>query len=72
MASEIDNLVQHSYSFNVKLINMPELGAAGSKELDLDTSKHCVRIFDAMGCNITINHIDIAHRVPALCTWSRP
>ena len=57
MASKINSLV-------VKLINAPELGEAGSEELALDKTKVCVRIFDAMGCNITINDIDIAHRVP--------
>ena len=64
MAIEIDNLVQHSYSFNVKLVGVPEIAETGSKEPAIDTMKLCVRIFQAMGCNISINDIDIAHRVP--------
>ena len=28
-------------------------------------TKLCVPIFQAMGCNISINDIDIAHRAPA-------
>jgi len=65
MAIEIDNLVQHSYSFNVKLVGVPETAETGSREPAIDTTKLCVRIFQAMGCNISINDIDIAHRVPA-------
>ena len=65
MAIEIDNLVQHSYSFNVKLVGAPEIAETGSKEPAIDTTKLCVRIFQAMGCNISINDIGIAHRVPA-------
>ena len=63
MAIEIDNLVQHSYSFNVKLVGVPDITETGSKEPAIDTTKLWVRIFQAMGCNISIN--DIAHRVPA-------
>ena len=53
-----------SYSFNVKLVGVPEIAETGSKEPAIDTTKLCVRIFQAMGCNISINDIDIAHRVP--------
>ena len=65
LAIELDNLVQHSYSFNVKLVGVPEITETGSKEPAIDTTKLCVCIFQAMGCNISINDIDIAHRVPA-------
>ena len=64
MAIKIDNLVQQSYSFNVKLVGVPEIAETGSKEPAIDTTKLCVRIFEAMGCNISINDINIAHRVP--------
>ena len=64
MAIEIDNLVQHSYSFDFKLVGVPEIAETGSKEPAIDTTKLCVRIFQAMDCNISINDIDIAHRVP--------
>ena len=65
MAIEIDNLVQHSYSFDFKLVGVPEIAETGSKEPAIDTTKLCVGIFQAMGCNTSINDIDIAHRVPA-------
>ena len=64
MATEIDNLVQHSYSFNVKLVGVPEITETRSKEPAVDTTKLCVRIFQARVCNISIKDIDIAHRVP--------
>ena len=64
MAIEIDNLVQHSYSFNVKLVGVPEIAETGSKKPAIDTTKLCVRNFQAMGFNISIKDIDIAHRVP--------
>ena len=45
MAIEIDNLVQHTYSFNVKLVSVPEIAEAGSKQPNIDTTKLCVCIF---------------------------
>lgn len=68
MASEINSKVQHSYFFNVKLINEAELVEAGSP----DTTELCVCIFDAVVCNITINDIDITHWVPAWSTLGGP
>ena len=44
---------------------MPEIAHAGSKESAIDTTKLCVRIFEAMGFKLLINVIDRAHRVPA-------
>ena len=66
MVNEIDNLVQPSYSFNIKMVEVSEIAKTGSKEPAIDTTKLCVRIFQAIGCNISIsiNDIDIAHRVP--------
>ena len=51
MAIDIDNLIQHKYSFNVKLVGMPEITEPSSKETAIDTTILCVRIFQAMGCN---------------------
>ncbi|XP_068739324.1 uncharacterized protein [Montipora capricornis] len=72
MAIEIDNLIQHSYSFNANLVGVPEIAESGSKEPAIDTTKLCVRIFQTMGCNISINDIDIAHRVPTRNATSGP
>ena len=60
MVKEIDNLVQPSYSFNIKMVEVSEIAKTGSK----DTTKLCVRTFQAIGCNTSINDIDIAHREP--------
>ena len=49
MAINIANLVQQSYSFNVKLVGVHEIPETGSKEPAIDTRKLCVRIFEAMG-----------------------
>ena len=66
LSAQVDNLVQHSYySFNVKLAGVPEIAHAGCKEPAIETTKLCVRIFEAMGFKILINDIDRAHRVPA-------
>ena len=65
MVKKIDNLVQPSYSFNIKIIGLPKIAKTGSKEPAIDTTKLCVRIFEAMACNISINDIDRAHRIPA-------
>ena len=52
---------------------MPETAETGSeREPAIDTTKLCVRIFQAMGCNISINDIDIAHRVPARNATNSP
>ena len=60
MAIEIDNLVQQSYSVNVKLVGMPETAETGCKMPTMDTTKFFVRSFEA----VSINDIAIAHREP--------
>ena len=45
MAIEIDNLVQHTYSFNVKLVSAPEIAEAGLKQPNIDMTLLCVHIF---------------------------
>ena len=63
MAIEIDNLVQHSYSFN-KMVGVREIAETGSKE-PADTSRHSVCIFKPWAVtSSSINDINIAHRVP--------
>lgn len=46
MAIDIDNLFQHSYSFNVKLVGVPETAETGFKMPTIDTTKLFVRVFD--------------------------
>ncbi|XP_028406806.1 uncharacterized protein LOC114529249 [Dendronephthya gigantea] len=61
LSKSIDNAQQYSYSFNVKLLGIPELKA---KESAIQTSTLCVQIFNAMGVQVTLQDVDIAHRVP--------
>ena len=46
MAIDIDNLVQHRYSFNVKLVGLPETAETGCKMPTIDMTKLFVRIFE--------------------------
>ena len=56
----LDDLLQHSYGFNVKILGVPELD---SRESAQDTSNLCVKIFNKMGAEVTMYDIDLAHRV---------
>ena len=60
MAGILDELEEYSYSFNVKLLGVPQLSA---DENAVQTSNLCVKIFNKMGANVSINNLDIAHRV---------
>ena len=50
----------YSYAFNIKILGVPELKV--NKDTS-ETSKLCVNLFSRMGANISINDIDITHRV---------
>ena len=54
----LDDLLQHSYGFNVKILGVPELD---SRESALDTSNLCVKIFNKLGAEVTMYDIDLAH-----------
>lgn len=65
MAEVLDEVVDYSYRFNVKLIGVPEI-QTGQREPAIDMAKLCVSLFSAMGAtNVDIRDIDTAHRVPA-------
>ena len=57
----IDTIEAYSYQYNVKIVGVPELNG---QETAMDTSKLCVNLFIEMGADITLQDIDIAHRVP--------
>ena len=61
LESTLDDLQNYSYSFNVKVLGVPELS---DSESATDTSSLCVRLFNAMGSSVSKQDIDIAHRVP--------
>ena len=57
----IDAMEEYSYEYNIKIVGLPELNA---QETAMDTSKLCAKLFAEMGTDITLQDIDIAHRVP--------
>ena len=60
LSKSIDEAEQYSYAFNVKILGISE---SNPKETAAETSQMCVEIFNAMGANVSIADIDIAHRV---------
>ncbi|CAB3977757.1 Hypothetical predicted protein [Paramuricea clavata] len=56
----LDNLESYSYQYNVKIIGVHE---ESSNEMSKQTYI-CVKLFNAMGVEISLSDIDIAHRVP--------
>ena len=57
----IDAMEEYSYQYNIKIVGLPELN---TQETAMDTSKLCAKLFAEMGTDITLQDIDIAHRVP--------
>ncbi|XP_068717170.1 uncharacterized protein [Montipora capricornis] len=60
LSSAIDLAQEYSYSYNVKLVGVPELK---QRESAYETSQLCLKIFSAIGVDIKTFDIDIAHRV---------
>lgn len=58
--SAMEELQNYSYAFNVKVLQVPELKPNESAE---ETSQLCVDLFNSMGVQVSLNDIDIAHRV---------
>jgi hypothetical protein len=70
LAKSIDEAEQYSYAYNVKMLGIPEFT---SNETAAETSQLCVDIFNAVGANVSIADIDIAHRVkPRRSNGSQP
>ena len=63
IATAINDIQHYSYQYNVKIVGLPEY--AMGRETALQTARLCVELFQAMGADsITLQDIDIAHRVP--------
>ena len=70
LSSAIDQGQEYSYSYNVKLVGVPELN---QRESAYDTTELCIRIFNAIGVDVKTYDIDIAHRVaPRRAAEGRP
>jgi prefoldin subunit 5 len=61
VSNSIDEAQEYSYSYNVKVAGIPHLK---QKESARDTSDLCIKIFHEMGVALSIQDINIAHRVP--------
>ena len=60
ISTSIDQLQDYSYSYNVKLIGVPE---RKPRESAAETSQLCLQIFSTMGAEVQLHDIDIAHRI---------
>ena len=77
----IEALQQYSYQYNLKIVGFPQANDIESSE---DTAELCLHLFSCLGVDgITLNDIDIAHRVqiraidaankpkPIICKFTR-
>ncbi|XP_068717218.1 uncharacterized protein [Montipora capricornis] len=60
---------EYSYQYNINIVGLPELN---TQETAMDTSKLCAKLFTEMGTSITLQDIDMAHRVPLRSAGNRP
>ena len=61
ISSSLDQVLEYSYSYNIKLVGVPELKQRESAD---ETLQLCMRIFSSIGAEIHPYDFDIAHRVP--------
>ena len=57
----IDDMLHYSYQYNLKIVGVPLVNKNESAE---DTANLCLKLFSALGNNISVYDIDIAQRVP--------
>lgn len=69
IAEAIDAIDRYSYQYNVKIVGIPEVQP---RESATATSTLCVKLFAAMGVDISLQDIDIAHRIPTRSATSAP
>lgn len=61
IATAIEQTQRYSYQYNVKITGIPE---HNPHESAVETTTLCVRLFQNLGVEVTLQDIDIAHRVP--------
>ena len=70
LETTIENMQEYSYWFNIKLLGIPELK---ENEDAFEANALCVRLFNQLEGNVTINNIDLDHRTtPRKATSSGP
>ena len=77
VSNAIDEVEDYSYQYNVKIIGLPK----SASESALETSTLCAKLFRQMGAEVSLQDIDIAHRVstrherdgpkPVICKFVR-
>ncbi|PFX13689.1 hypothetical protein AWC38_SpisGene22204 [Stylophora pistillata] len=65
----IDAIEEYSFQCNINIVGVPELN---SQEMAEATSKLCAKLFAEIGTNITLQDIDIVHRVPLRSAGNLP
>ena len=61
IGKSIELIQRYSYQYNVKIVGLPAIKASESAS---DTTTLCLSLFQAAGVEISIQDIDIAHRIP--------
>ena len=70
ISDAIDDIVDYSYQYNMKIVGVPE---ASEKESAETTANLCLKLFHALGVKgISMQDIDIAHRVSSRRDTNRP
>ena len=70
VSDQIDSIEQYSYNYNVKIFGIPQ---NQENESSSDTANICVQLFISIGAaNVSLQDIDIAHRVPNRRQSDRP
>ena len=70
IAAAIDEMLQYSYQYNVKILGRP---IASERETPSETASLCLKLFSALGADdINLHEIDTAHRVPGRQPTNKP
>ena len=70
IAKSIEDSEAYSYQFNIKIVGVPHVA---ERETSQQTAELSMKLFTALGVeDISINDIDIAHRVPSRVASNRP
>ncbi|CAB4006593.1 uncharacterized oxidoreductase -like isoform X1, partial [Paramuricea clavata] len=65
-----NSIEQYSYNYNVKIFGIPQ---TRENETSADTADICIQLFSSIGAtNVTLQDIDIAHRIPSRRQSDRP
>jgi hypothetical protein len=70
LAAQIDSIEQYSYNYNLKIVGVPQISQRETAE---DTASLCMKLFTRIGAtNISLQDIDIAHRIPSRRSSDQP